>query len=59
MMIEPTESASKKDLDAFAEILVRGLDLSNEEISKLPKNLAVGRVDEVKAARDMKITWSL
>lgn len=59
MMIEPTESASKRDLDNFAEFLIKGLELSSEEISRLPKNLPVGRIDEVKAARDMKTTWSL
>ncbi len=59
MMIEPTESASKKDLDNFADLLIKGLDLSQDEISKLPRNLPVGRIDEVKAARDIKTTWSL
>ncbi|MGC8609538.1 MAG: aminomethyl-transferring glycine dehydrogenase subunit GcvPB, partial [Thermoplasmata archaeon] len=57
MMIEPTESASKKDLDAYAEILISSLSHSNEELEKLPENTAVSRIDEVKAARDMKLKW--
>lgn len=57
MMIEPTESVSKADLDNYAEILLEGLRQSDEELKALPKNLPVGRIDEVRAARELKLKW--
>ena len=57
MMIEPTETVSKTDLDNFAEMLLKGLEVEEEELKKMPRNLSVGRLDEVKAARDLKIRW--
>lgn len=59
MMIEPTETVSKADLDQYAEILIRSLDTSDEELKSMPKNLPVGRIDEVKAARELKLTWNM
>ena len=57
MMIEVTESASKDDIDTFAEALIRAASEDPEKLKKLPQNTAVGRVDEVKAARDLKLKW--
>ncbi len=57
MMIEPTESASKNDLDSYARIFISALDRSVEELEKMPENTAISRIDEVKAARDMKLKW--
>ena len=57
MMIEPTETVSKADLDNFAEMLLKSLEVEEEELKKMPRNLSVGRLDEVKAARDLKIRW--
>ena len=59
MMIEPTESVSKADLDQYAEILLKSIQTEDSELKSLPKNLPVGRIDEVKAARELKVKWDL
>lgn len=59
MMIEPTETVSKADLDQYAEVLLRSLEMDESELKSLPKNLPVGRIDEVKAARELKVKWDL
>lgn len=59
MMIEPTETVSKADLDQYAEVLLKSLDMDEMELKNLPRNLSVGRIDEVKAARDLKVKWNL
>lgn len=59
MMIEPTETVSKADLDQYADILLESINVDDSELKSLPKNLPVGRIDEVKAARDMKVKWDL
>jgi glycine dehydrogenase subunit 2 len=56
LMIEPTESENKQTLDAFAEALIAiaGEAKSNPELLKsAPHTTSVGRLDEVKAARDL------
>ncbi len=59
MMIEPTESVSKADLDQYADILIRSLEVDNDELKNLPQNLPVGRIDEVRAARQLILKWQL
>jgi glycine dehydrogenase subunit 2 len=56
LMIEPTETESKQTLDAFADALLKIAEEAhqNPEILKsAPHNTPVGRVDEVKAAKDL------
>lgn len=56
LMIEPTESENKQTLDAFAEALIAiaGEAKSDPELLKsAPHITPVGRLDEVKAARDL------
>ncbi len=56
LMIEPTETESKQTLDAFADALITIAEeaRSNPEILKsAPHRTPVGRVDEVKAAKDL------
>ena len=57
MMIEPTETVSKDDLDRFALALIDALSMTNEALHEMPLNLSVRRIDEVKAARQMKLHW--
>ena len=58
IMIEPTETETKETLDEFINVM-KALALMSEkhpeEFKGLPKNLPVGRLDEVKAARDMNL----
>lgn len=62
LMIEPTETFSKAELDRFVDALqqISNLAYSNpEEICKAPKKTAIGRLDEVKAAhpKTMTLSW--
>jgi glycine dehydrogenase subunit 2 len=57
LMIEPTESVGKSDLDKYAQLLLDALDVPDSELKELPKNTTVTRIDEVKAARDLKLRW--
>ena len=52
-MIEPTETVTKRDLDAFVDIIEKSLKEDHEEISKRPINTASGRLDDVKAASEL------
>lgn len=56
LMIEPTESESKETLEAFAQALLKIAEEAREQPSLLktaPHNTPVGRLDEVKAAREL------
>ncbi|MBU7023362.1 MAG: aminomethyl-transferring glycine dehydrogenase subunit GcvPB [Theionarchaea archaeon] len=61
LMIEPTESESKEELDAFIEVMIK---IKNEcyttpdVVKEAPHHTAVGRLDEVKAARNPVLTWN-
>ncbi|MDN5311326.1 MAG: glycine dehydrogenase subunit 2 [Thermoanaerobacteraceae bacterium] len=58
LMIEPTETESKEALDAFAASLKSIYDEAQENpdlMRKTPHHMPVKRVDEVKAAREMKL----
>lgn len=60
LMIEPTETESKDTLDAFADALKKIYEEAKErpEILKdAPHDTPVRRVDEVKAARELKLTY--
>lgn len=56
LMIEPTETESRETLDAFCEAMIEiaGLvDSDPDSLHDAPKNTPVGRLDEVKAAKDL------
>jgi glycine dehydrogenase subunit 2 len=56
LMIEPTETESKETLDAFAEALIRIAEEAHSEpeaLKSAPHNTPVGRLDEVKAAKEL------
>ena len=55
-MIEPTETESKDTLDAFADALLRIAEEAKtqpELLTQAPHNAPVGRLDEVKAAKEL------
>ncbi len=62
LMIEPTETESKENLDKFAEIMIK---IANEAkyspdlLKNAPQNTAVGRIDEVEAARNPVLSWKM
>lgn len=56
LMIEPTETESKQELDQFAEALIKIAQEAHTQpalLKSAPHNTPVGRVDEVKAAKDL------
>ncbi len=53
LMIEPTETVTKKDMDDFANLIHEAVSLSPEELRALPVNTASGRLDDVKAAKEL------
>ncbi|NMC52006.1 MAG: aminomethyl-transferring glycine dehydrogenase subunit GcvPB, partial [Chloroflexi bacterium] len=56
LMIEPTETESKQTLDRFADALLKIAEEAKNEPSLLkdaPHNTPVGRLNEVKAAKDL------
>ncbi len=62
LMIEPTETESKENLDAFAETLNHIADEARDNpelLHSAPHSTPVGRCDELKAARDLVLCcWS-
>jgi glycine dehydrogenase subunit 2 len=59
LMVEPTETESKETLDSFAEALLEIADAAEagdgERLRTAPHNLPVGRLDEARAARQLKL----
>lgn len=56
LMIEPTESESKETLDAFAQTLIKIAEEAHQEpdlLKEAPHNTPVGRLDEVRAAKEL------
>ena len=52
LMIEPTESATKSEMDLFIETVRQTLKLSHETFEKEPVNLKVTRIDDVDASKN-------
>ena len=60
-LIEPTETESKEQLDAFVDAMVAIRDEAKSAPQKLkdaPHSQIVRRLDEVRAARQLDLTWS-
>jgi len=56
LMIEPTETESKQTLDAFAEALMKIAEEARNQpelLKEAPHRTPVGRLDEVKAAKEL------
>ena len=59
-MIEPTETESKETLDHFIGAMIqiaKDAETKPESFEGLPKEMPVGRLDEVKAARELQLCW--
>ena len=64
LMIEPTESFEKGELDRFVEVMRKIAREANEnpnEVLEAPKNTAINRLDEVKAShpKTMALSWKM
>jgi glycine dehydrogenase subunit 2 len=59
LMIEPTESESKKDLDKYIETLVKIADEKPDVVKNAPVNTPTKRLDEVSATKNQILTWKM
>ncbi|KHE94117.1 MAG: aminomethyl-transferring glycine dehydrogenase subunit GcvPB [Candidatus Scalindua rubra] len=60
MLIEPTETETKENLDAFIDamkVIKEEAEHDPEKLTKAPLNAPIGRLDTVRAARKPKLTW--
>lgn len=60
-LIEPTETESKETLDRFIEVLIKLYEeakASPQQFKEAPVSMPVGRLDDVKAARELDLSWS-
>jgi glycine dehydrogenase subunit 2 len=57
LMIEPTESESKKTLDTYIKILLTIAQEDPELVKNAPHNTSVRRIDEVGAVKNPILTW--
>ncbi len=60
LLIEPTETESREDLDAFVTAMVEVRDealADAEQLRNAPWTLPVRRVDDLKAARNLDLVW--
>ncbi len=61
LMIEPTETESKETLDGFVDAMLRIAEEARKQPELLhdaPHNTPVGRLDEVRAARQPRLRWT-
>ena len=57
LMIEPTETETKETLDEFAAVMKRIASEDPEIVRSAPHNTAVGKVDEVYAAKEAILSY--
>jgi glycine dehydrogenase subunit 2 len=60
LMIEPTETESKETLDAFSDALhaiVKEAETDPAVVTSAPHTMPVRRLDEVKAAKELRVRW--
>jgi glycine dehydrogenase subunit 2 len=60
LLIEPTETESKQTLDNFIEVMAtirREMQDNPQHLKHAPHTLAVSRLDDVKAVRELDLVW--
>jgi glycine dehydrogenase subunit 2 len=61
LLIEPTETESKEDLDAFVDAMVKiqqEAETTPDLLKEAPHTQPVRRLDEVRAAKQLDLVWS-
>ena len=61
IMIEPTETESRQALDEFCDAMIeiaREAKQNPELLTGAPYNTKIGRLDEVRAAKELKVRWT-
>ncbi|HWH08862.1 MAG TPA: aminomethyl-transferring glycine dehydrogenase subunit GcvPB [Candidatus Thermoplasmatota archaeon] len=60
IMVEPTETESKETLDRFCDALAYVVSQEDPEVVRgAPHNTSVGRVDEVRAVKEARLTFDM
>jgi glycine dehydrogenase subunit 2 len=60
LLIEPTETEAKEELDGFVEImqtLQQEAETDPQQLKQAPQRMPVKRLDDVRAARELDLTW--
>ena len=57
LMIEPTDTESRREMDRFVEAMIRMLDEPPELVLEAPKNTSAARVDDVWAVKNLILTY--
>ncbi|MGI8650648.1 MAG: aminomethyl-transferring glycine dehydrogenase subunit GcvPB [Rubrobacter sp.] len=57
MLIEPTETESKETLDDFIDAMLQLAEIPNEDLEAAPTTAPTRRLDETRAARNLKARW--
>ena len=57
MLIEPTETESKETLDDFVGTMLQLAETSPEDLEEAPTHAPTRRLDETRAARQLKARW--
>src|SRR5215213_628047 len=57
MLIEPTETETKETLDDFVGAMLELAESDPEELEEAPTHAATRRLDETRAARQLKARW--
>lgn len=60
LLIEPTETEARQELDAFAQAMIDVRDLAYRdaaEVKRAPLSTPVRRLDDVRAAKQLDLTW--
>jgi len=60
LMIEPTETESKRSLDHFVDVMIEIAHESEsdpEVVKSAPSRTPVSRLDEVRASKDLDVSW--
>ncbi|MBI5778567.1 MAG: aminomethyl-transferring glycine dehydrogenase subunit GcvPB [Planctomycetes bacterium] len=61
LMIEPTETESKETLDEFISVMIaiaKEAETTPDVVKTAPTSTPVGRLDEVKAARELRVRYT-
>ncbi len=60
LLIEPTETETKQELDGFIDAMIKILDeakSSPDTVTGAPHTMPVKRLDDVKAAKELDLVW--
>jgi len=59
LMIEPTETESKEELDKLCEAFIEVSEEDPEKLSGAPYHTALARLNEAQAARNPILVWNV